>query len=115
MKTRNSAAYKGFYALLMDDETKDWLSATRIDFSTYFSESIDVHHIFPVAWCEKNEVSRRLSKGTRQNYEVTQETEKSTGKSNIFTFRRMSGKFPLRAAIGMIAGLIMLSFMMYLE
>lgn len=58
LKTRNSAAYKGVYALLMDDETKDWLSATRIDFSTYFSESIDIHHIFPVAWCEKNNISR---------------------------------------------------------
>jgi len=42
----------------MDDETKDWLSATRIDFSTYFSESIDIHHIFPVSWCEKNNISR---------------------------------------------------------
>ena len=58
LKTRNSAAYKGVYALLMDDDTKDWLSATRIDFSTYFSESIDIHHIFPVAWCERNSVSR---------------------------------------------------------
>ena len=47
LRTRNSAAYKGVYALLMDDNTKDWLSATGIDFSTYFSESIDIHHIFP--------------------------------------------------------------------
>ncbi|MGI5927889.1 MAG: hypothetical protein ACOX8A_12075, partial [Thermacetogeniaceae bacterium] len=28
----------------------------RIDFSTYFSESIDIHHIFPVAWCVKNSI-----------------------------------------------------------
>lgn len=55
LRTRNSAAYKGVYALLMDDHTKDWLSATKIDFSTYYSESIDIHHIFPVAWCEKPE------------------------------------------------------------
>jgi len=55
LRTRNSAAYKGVYALLMEDNTKDWLSATKIDFSTYFSESIDIHHIFPVAWCEKKE------------------------------------------------------------
>jgi len=55
LKTRNSAAYKGVYALLMDDNTKDWLTATKIDLSTYFSESIDIHHIFPVAWCEKRE------------------------------------------------------------
>jgi hypothetical protein len=59
LKTRNSAAYKGVYALLMDDGTKDWLSATKIDFSTYFSESIDIHHIFPVAWCESNGIRRQ--------------------------------------------------------
>ena len=58
LRTRNSAAYKGIYALLMADETKDWLSATKIDFSTYFSESIDIHHIFPVAWCLKNGISK---------------------------------------------------------
>ena len=55
LRTRNSAAYKGVYALMMDENTRDWLSATKIDFSTYFSESIDIHHIFPVAWCEKKE------------------------------------------------------------
>ena len=37
---------------------KDWLSATKIDFSTYFSESINIHHIFPVAWCVKNGISK---------------------------------------------------------
>ncbi|MBP8960481.1 MAG: hypothetical protein KBG40_08675 [Bacteroidales bacterium] len=55
LRTRNSAAYKGVYALLLEDNTKDWLSATKIDLSTYFSESVDIHHIFPVAWCEKKE------------------------------------------------------------
>lgn len=58
LRTRNSAAYKGIYALLMNDGTRDWLSATKIDLSTYFSESIDIHHIFPVAWCEKNGIKK---------------------------------------------------------
>jgi len=57
LRTRNSAAYKGIYALMLKDNTKDWLSATKIDFSTYFSEAIDIHHIFPVAWCEKNKIA----------------------------------------------------------
>jgi hypothetical protein len=42
----------------MDDNIKDWLSAARIDFSTYFSESIDIHHIFPEAWCRRNNIPR---------------------------------------------------------
>ena len=58
LRTRNSAAYKGVYALLMEDETKDWLSATKIDLITYFSESIDIHHIFPVTWCERNGINK---------------------------------------------------------
>lgn len=55
LRTRNSAAYKGIYALILSNNAKDWLSATHINMSTYFSESIDVHHIFPVAWCQKPE------------------------------------------------------------
>ena len=57
LRTRNSAAYKGVYAIMMDDNIRDWLSATKIDFSAYFSESIDIHHIFPVAWCIMNNIS----------------------------------------------------------
>jgi hypothetical protein len=55
LRTRNSAAYKGIYALILGNQAKDWLSASHINISTYFSESIDIHHIFPVAWCEKKE------------------------------------------------------------
>ena len=36
---------------------KDWLSATKIDFSIYFSESINIHHIFP-SRCVKNGISK---------------------------------------------------------
>jgi hypothetical protein len=58
LRTRNSAAYKGIYALLLEEGTRDWLSASSIDQLTYFSESIDVHHIFPVVWCEKNRIHK---------------------------------------------------------
>ncbi len=59
LRTRNSAAYKGIYALLMEESIKDWLSAAKIDFCSYFSESIDIHHIFPVAWCEKKGIHKK--------------------------------------------------------
>jgi hypothetical protein len=55
LRTRNSAAYKGVYALMLEDNPKDWISGTQINFSTYFDDAIDIHHIFPVAWCEKKE------------------------------------------------------------
>ena len=56
LRTRNSAAYKGIYALLMSAGAMDWLSATNIDISTYFAEAIDIHHIFPEKWCKENDI-----------------------------------------------------------
>jgi hypothetical protein len=56
LRTRNSAAYKGIYALLLGTGLRDWLSNAKIDIQSYFSERIDIHHIFPVAWCDKNNI-----------------------------------------------------------
>lgn len=58
LRTRNSAAYKGIYALLMKDGAKDFITGTKIDFNTYFEENIDIHHIFPRAWCERNNIKK---------------------------------------------------------
>lgn len=54
LRSRNSAAYKGLYALLLAEGAKDWLSGASISAITYFDDSIDIHHIFPQGWCEKN-------------------------------------------------------------
>ncbi|HOH46791.1 MAG TPA: hypothetical protein PLX59_03060, partial [Candidatus Cloacimonadota bacterium] len=56
LRTRNSAAYKGIYALMLNSGLRDWLSNAKIDLHNYFSERIDIHHIFPVVWCEKNSI-----------------------------------------------------------
>ena len=58
LRTRNSAAYKGVYALIMKNSAVDWLTATRIDFSNYYEDIIDVHHVFPVTWCERNGIRK---------------------------------------------------------
>lgn len=58
LRTRGSAAYKGIYALLMKDGARDFITGTKIDFNTYFEENIDIHHIFPRAWCEKNKIKK---------------------------------------------------------
>ena len=41
----------------MDDETRDWISATK-SILVHISESIDIHHIFPVAYA-KNMVLKK--------------------------------------------------------
>jgi hypothetical protein len=56
LRTRNSAAYKGVYALLMRDGCRDWLKNHALDMATFFNYKIDIHHIFPKAWCQKNQI-----------------------------------------------------------
>ncbi len=52
LRTRGSAAYKGIYALLMKNHAADWRSGEPITVTQYFDLAIDIHHIFPRAWCE---------------------------------------------------------------
>jgi hypothetical protein len=56
LRTRNSAAYKGVYALLMRDGCRDWMKNHALDMATFFNYKIDIHHIFPKAWCAKNNI-----------------------------------------------------------
>ncbi|MBB5832522.1 GmrSD restriction endonuclease domain-containing protein [Brachybacterium aquaticum] len=56
LRTRQSAAYKGVYALLMAQErpTKDWMLDRELDFATYDELQVDIHHVFPKKWCNEN-------------------------------------------------------------
>lgn len=59
LRTRNSAAYKGLYALLMRDGCQDFRTGDPIDLQLYFDDRIDIHHIFPQDWCRRNEIDAR--------------------------------------------------------
>ena len=54
LHTRNSAAYKGIFALMMRDGGLDFMSGQPIDYTIYKQELIDIHHIFPEKWCIEN-------------------------------------------------------------
>ncbi|MCH9729511.1 MAG: DUF262 domain-containing protein [Actinomycetia bacterium] len=54
MRTRNSAAYKGVYALLMAQNTRDWMFNQPFAKADFLTMQVDIHHIFPKAWCAKN-------------------------------------------------------------
>jgi hypothetical protein len=56
LRTRNSAAYKGVYALLMRGGSKDWLFDQDITMATHHSLAVDIHHIFPKKWCTENDI-----------------------------------------------------------
>ena len=53
MRMRLSAAYKGVNALLMREGAKDFVSGQDFNHTAFFGENVDIHHIFPRAWCKK--------------------------------------------------------------
>jgi hypothetical protein len=57
MRTRLSAAYKGVSALLMKAGAHDFRSGQDFDQTIYFDEAVDIHHIFPKAWCQKAKIA----------------------------------------------------------
>jgi hypothetical protein len=54
MRMRLSAAYKGVNALLMKEGAQDFRSGQKFDYTIFFGENVDIHHIFPQAWCKKH-------------------------------------------------------------
>lgn len=59
LRTRNSAAYKGLYAILMRDGGLDFRTGEPIDVQVYFDDKIDIHHIFPQDWCKSQGIDPR--------------------------------------------------------
>jgi hypothetical protein len=54
LRTRQSAAYKGVYALLMRAGCEDWLKKQDLQVAAFFDLKVDIHHVFPKDWCGKN-------------------------------------------------------------
>ncbi|MGK9270706.1 DUF262 domain-containing protein [Williamsia muralis] len=57
MRTRQSAAYKGVNALLMDIGAQDFRKGQDFSNTIFFEENVDIHHIFPKAWCKKQGIA----------------------------------------------------------
>lgn len=53
LQTRNSAAYKGIMALILQDEPLDFATGSKMSIASYTLDSIDIHHIFPANYCER--------------------------------------------------------------
>lgn len=58
LQTRNSAAYKGVMALLLQSDIMDFATGAKMMVATYMSEETDIHHIFPATYCEKNKLPK---------------------------------------------------------
>jgi len=53
LQTRQSAAYKGMIALLMQAGSNDFINGDSIELTTFFDQAVEIHHVFPRAHCEK--------------------------------------------------------------
>jgi hypothetical protein len=56
LRTRQAAAYKGVYALLLGNEARDWMEDKALDKVQYVNLAVDIHHIFPKKWCDDSKI-----------------------------------------------------------
>lgn len=59
LRSRNSAAYKGVFNIILRDKCLDFRTGVPIEVNTFFEEQLDIHHIFPKAWCEKSNIDQK--------------------------------------------------------
>ena len=59
LRTRNSAAYKGVYSLILREGARDWMASAEMAVFDYFGMAVDIHHIFPQAWCRKHAIDAK--------------------------------------------------------
>ena len=79
LQSRQSAAYKGIMALVLKNHCKDFISGREMDFVIYKSEYIDIHHIFPKAYCESMNYEKRLWNSVVNKTPITYSTNREIG------------------------------------
>ncbi|MYR34684.1 DUF262 domain-containing protein [Nocardiopsis alba] len=79
LRTRNSAAYKGIYALLLQCDVIDLRTGDKIKENTYFDHAVDIHHIFPQKWCETQGVAREWYDSIVNKTPLSAKTNRSIG------------------------------------
>ncbi|MCA4726562.1 GmrSD restriction endonuclease domain-containing protein [Mycolicibacterium fortuitum] len=79
LQTRNSAAYKGLYALQMKRGGRDFRTGNTIDLHAYLDDAIDIHHIFPQDWCRANGVQRWIMNSIVNKTAIDSRTNRRIG------------------------------------
>lgn len=79
LQSRQSAAYKGIMALILKNHCKDFISGREMNFTVYKSENIDIHHIFPRSYCEKNNLSKEKWNSVVNKTPISYSTNREIG------------------------------------
>lgn len=79
LQTRQSAAYKGLMARLMRVGALDLRTGDPIALTTHMEDDVDIHHVFPAAWCEKQGLPKRVWNCIANKTPLTARTNRSIG------------------------------------
>lgn len=79
LQSRQSAAYKGIMALIYKNHCQDFISGEEMDFTLYRDEKIDIHHIFPKDYCEKQNYPREKWNSVVNKTPMTGSTNREIG------------------------------------
>ncbi len=60
LRSRLSAAYKGINILILREGARDWFWKAGIQDLDIDEIALDIHHIFPRAWCIQNKIPRNV-------------------------------------------------------
>lgn len=79
LRRRNAAAYKGIYALLLDNGARDWMEDKALDMVQYATLQTDIHHIFPRAWCNQRGIDDERRESIVNKTAITGRTNRTIG------------------------------------
>lgn len=79
LQTRNSAAYKGVMALINKQHPKDFMNGQDMEIANYLLELTDIHHIFPQAYCTKENLPQRKWNSVVNKTPIYATTNRSIG------------------------------------
>lgn len=79
LQSSQSAAYKGIMALVLKNHCMDFISGREMDFTVYKAEYIDIHHVFPRDYCEKQGYSKTKWNSIINKTPITYSTNREIG------------------------------------
>ncbi len=98
LRSRNSAAYKAIHALLMRRGCQDFISGKGFELMTFHKDRVDVHHIFPKAWCKKQGLDRKMFDSIVNKTPLSKRSNISiSGDAPSVYLKRVESKFGLSA------------------
>lgn len=79
LRTRNAAAYKGIYALLLGNGARDWMEDKALDKVQYMDMAVDIHHIFPKKWCAEHDIDSERKESIVNKTAISAVTNRTIG------------------------------------